>query len=79
MITEKQYNEAKKIIVQYEKEQLALLRKSRMQSATSIPMENWGVHSTHCCVNCGCKYGDEDCPVMLGLIKQQYKVCQDCD
>lgn len=28
------------------------------------------VHTEHCCVNCGCKYGDEDCPVVLGLKKQ---------
>lgn len=24
------------------------------------------VHATHCCHRCGCKYGDEDCPVVLG-------------
>ena len=25
---------------------------------------NVGVHQTHCCVVHGCKYGDEDCPVV---------------
>lgn len=24
------------------------------------------VHGTHCCTTHGCKYGDEDCPVVLG-------------
>jgi hypothetical protein len=44
---------------------------------TSIKKENWGVHETHCCVEHGCKYGNEDCPVVIGLIKQKY-FCQDC-
>ena len=37
-----------------------------------------GVHETHCCVVHGCKYGDEDCPVVLGKIKQKY-ICESCD
>ena len=62
------------------KEQLLdLLRVMRSKSTTtSIPQENWGVHRTHCCFEHGCKYGDKDCPVELGLIKQDYK-CEDCD
>lgn len=36
------------------------------------------VHSTHCCVRHGCKYGDEDCPVILGTEKQEYP-CENCD
>lgn len=39
---------------------------------TSIPKEQWGVHKTHCCKNHGCKYGDDDCPVVLNLIFQKY-------
>lgn len=74
MITEEQYNEAKKLIKQYESEQLDLSK----SATTSIPQENWGVHRTHCCFEHGCKYGDKDCPVELGLIKQDYK-CEDCD
>lgn len=55
MITEEQYNEAKKLIKQYESEQLDLLRVMRSKSATtSIPQENWGVHRTHCCFEHGC-------------------------
>ena len=25
------------------------------------------VHSRHCCVEHGCKYGEEDCPVVIGI------------
>jgi len=39
---------------------------------------NIGVHTSHCCVRHGCKYGDEDCPVVLGTHKQKYD-CEDCD
>lgn len=35
-----------------------------------------GVHKTHCCRKHGCKYGDDDCPVVSGEIKQEYP-CQD--
>jgi len=37
-----------------------------------------GVHRTHCCWLHGCKYGDKDCPVVTGEIKQEYP-CEDCD
>ena len=37
----------------------------------------YGVHRTHCCINHGCKYGYEDCPVTNGIIKQDH-LCQDC-
>lgn len=37
-----------------------------------------GVHATHCCKEHGCKYGDEDCPVYLGIIKQEYP-CEYCE
>lgn len=36
-------------------------------STTKIPKSQWGVHEHHCCKNHGCKYGDSDCPVVLGL------------
>ena len=38
---------------------------------------NVGVHETHCCVDHGCKYGDEDCPVASGQLKQLYP-CEEC-
>lgn len=37
----------------------------------------YGVHQTHCCIIHGCKYGDEDCPVVSGEIKQAYP-CEYC-
>lgn len=33
-------------------------------------------HGSHCCKKHGCKYGHDDCPVVLGTIPQQYK--QEC-
>lgn len=39
--------------------------------------ELYGVHQTHCCIEHGCKYGDEDCPVTSGEIKQDY-ICEWC-
>lgn len=33
---------------------------------------------THCCINHGCKYGHEDCPVENGTIAQAY-LCEYCD
>lgn len=35
------------------------------------------VHTEHCCVNHGCKYGDNDCPVILGIKKQSFS-CELC-
>ena len=29
-------------------------------------------HETHCCKRHGCKYGDKNCPVVLGNVKQEY-------
>lgn len=37
----------------------------------------YGAHSTHCCAIHGCKYGDDDCPIVSGEINQKYE-CQDC-
>lgn len=35
------------------------------------------VHTEHCCVQHGCKYGDEDCPVTNKQKLQSYE-CEDC-
>ena len=32
---------------------------------------------THCCILHGCKYGMDDCPVALGVVKQKY-LCYNC-
>ena len=37
----------------------------------------YGVHESHCCIHHGCKYGNEECPVVSGEIKQLYP-CEDC-
>jgi len=46
---------------------------------SNIPKEKWGVHRTHCCSIHGCKYGNNsNCPVYLGIIKQDYP-CEECN
>ena len=40
-------------------------------------MSNIGVHAAHCCKWHGCKYGDADCPVVLGKVEQKY-LCEWC-
>lgn len=78
MITKEQFNAAKAVIKEYELEQLQLLRQEHGKTTvTSIPIEKWGVHVTHCCFKHGCKYGHVDCPVELGLIKQRHS-CEYC-
>ena len=52
-------------------------KKHNKKHKTSIDKSKFGVHKTHCCIQHGCKYGDDDCPVVLGIIKQEY-VCEDC-
>lgn len=42
-----------------------------------MKVDHEGVHRTHCCVAHGCKYGDRNCPVETGRIKQDY-VCEEC-
>ena len=37
----------------------------------------YGVHITHCCSKHGCKYNNEDCPVVLGIVNQD-QICEDC-
>lgn len=31
-----------------------------------------GTHQTHCCEIHGCAYGEKDCPVFIGVVKQEY-------
>lgn len=35
------------------------------------------VHTEHCCIRHGCKYGDEDCTVVTKKARQSYP-CEDC-
>ncbi len=41
-------------------------------------MSNKNVHTEHCCCKHGCKYGNEDCPVFLGVQKQSFP-CENCE
>ena len=38
---------------------------------------NYNEHISHCCKWHGCKYGDFNCPVVTGKVKQEY-LCEDC-
>lgn len=44
----------------------------------NIPVDRWGVHTSHCCPKCGCKYCDPDCPVELGVAEAEY-LCEYCE
>lgn len=43
-----------------------------------VPVKNYGVHRTHCCVIHGCKYGNPKCPVELEIITLDYP-CEFCN
>ena len=53
-------------------------KKCRVGEEPLTECPRFGVHEAHCCNRHGCKYGDEDCPVVSDLIKQEYP-CEDCD
>jgi len=42
-----------------------------------MAVKNPGTHRTHCCILHGCKYGNDECPVVSGEIRQDY-TCEDC-
>lgn len=42
-----------------------------------MDQSKYAVHASHCCANHGCKYGNEECPVVSGKIQQLYP-CEDC-
>jgi len=54
------------------------VKEAILKGESTIPKHKWGVHHAHCCLNHGCKYGDEDCPVVLELVKQEYP-CELCE
>jgi len=35
--------------------------------------------SSHCCPNCGCKYGYDDCPVATGVVVPEYPKNNGCE
>ena len=40
-------------------------------------MSDKNVHAEHCCKEHGCKYSEQDCPVVTGEMEQSHP-CQDC-
>jgi hypothetical protein len=42
-----------------------------------LPIRQFEIHASHCCLEHGCKYGDNNCPVVTGEIKQKYE-CEEC-
>jgi hypothetical protein len=63
-------------------EKLYKIMLERIYSGSAVPFAEaaryMGVHQTHCCAKHGCKYGEVDCPVVAGIIKQSYP-CESCD
>jgi hypothetical protein len=54
--------------------------KEYIATCMGIPEKYMGMseaHRTHCCKKHGCKYGDSDCVVVLGEVKQEYP-CEMC-
>jgi hypothetical protein len=40
--------------------------------------DNVGVHASRCCAVCGCKYGNDDCPVENRAVAAMYP-CEECE
>lgn len=43
-----------------------------------MKVDQLGVHATHCCKRCGCKYGDPFCPVVSETVVAEFP-CEDCE
>jgi len=70
---------------QYVEKRLHVMREARASMLRAFgedPPEPEGykrcVHTEHCCVDHGCKYGDEDCPVETGQKPQSF-FCENCE
>lgn len=46
---------------------------------TPLPDTENEVHETHCCPTHGCKYGDPDCPVVIGKTTKRSEHCGWCE
>lgn len=62
--------------IKYDAE-LQVKKDAAAKGETTLSIDKWGVHETHCCLDHGCKYGEVDCPVVLKLTKQVYP-CESC-
>lgn len=54
-----------------------LAEKKRLELFSEEPKRD--VHTEHCCKNCGCKYGDKDCTVVLNIKEQTYNCGPSCN
>lgn len=50
----------------------------RDTTVTETVIKTTDVHTEHCCIRHGCKYGDDDCTVESGLKPQSFR-CEQCD
>ncbi len=53
-------------------------QKTMLEESIRKEQRELAVHASHCCKWHGCKYGDENCPVVTGKVKQLY-TCEYCD
>lgn len=60
-------------------EELAQVARQMLIDKAMANKDNWGVHERHCCPKYGCKYGDNDCPVVLGLTDKHNDHCEMCE
>lgn len=77
IVTEQQFIDAQFLIKKYLKQKLREEKILGRSNTTTIPESEWGVHTSHCCFEHGCKYGDPECPVELGIVDQEYE-CEQC-
>lgn len=59
-------------------EEILRIINSKPRIPTEEEYKQFGVHIAHCCLQHFCKYGDEDCPVSNGILKQEYP-CESCE
>ena len=45
---------------------------------TPQPEKKTDVHTEHCCIDHGCKYGDDNCTIVTGTKVQSYP-CEECE
>ncbi len=51
--------------------------RAKLQSDIEDKRRNLSVHKTHCCKIHGCKYNEDDCPVVLKKVEQSHP-CEEC-
>ncbi len=54
-----------------------MVYRNMTESIPETPEAEKNVHTEHCCVIHGCKYGDTDCPVERKIQRQSFQ-CEEC-